>query len=42
MNGFKLGMMLFILFGHRFMYFAGNPMNYSKFVESVSKKYKIN
>lgn len=40
MNGFKVVVMIFILFGHRFMFLAGNPMTYPEFYEQVSKKKK--
>lgn len=36
LNGFKVMFMLFILFGHKYMYLAGNPMSDPKFVENVS------
>lgn len=36
LNGSKVITMLFILFGHRFMYLAGNPMIHPKFIENVS------
>jgi hypothetical protein len=36
LNGLKVLTMIFILFGHRFMYLAGNPINNSKFLENVS------
>lgn len=35
LNGAKVTTMLFILFGHRFMYLAGNPMSHPKFVEDI-------
>lgn len=39
-NGFKFLEMSAILYGHRFMYFAGNPLIYSIPVEDV--RYKTN
>ncbi|XP_026810739.1 O-acyltransferase like protein-like [Rhopalosiphum maidis] len=35
LNGLKVLTMIFILFGHRFMYLAGNPINNSKFLENI-------
>lgn len=34
-NGFKFVTMIFILFGHRFMFFAGHPITYSEAFEKV-------
>lgn len=35
-NGCKFVIMIFVLFGHRFMYIAGSPLNHSKTYEAVS------
>lgn len=35
LNGIKVLTMIFILFGHRFMYLVGNPMNNPKFLENI-------
>ncbi|XP_060865910.1 nose resistant to fluoxetine protein 6-like isoform X2 [Metopolophium dirhodum] len=35
LNGLKVTTMIFILFGHRFMYLVGNPMSHSKIIENM-------
>ncbi|XP_050429658.1 nose resistant to fluoxetine protein 6-like [Adelges cooleyi] len=34
-NGFKVVVMIFVLFGHRFMYFVGNPVSYPEPMERL-------
>jgi len=36
LNGLKFMLMILILFGHRGMFLAGNPLNYPKIFENVS------
>lgn len=35
-NGFKFLIMLFVVFGHRFLYVIGNPIDNVKIIENVS------
>lgn len=41
LNGFKVLTMIFVLFGHRFMYLAGNPLIYADLGEDVSYFIKL-